>query len=158
MTNSPRGNNTSIGNTVEQIATIHLEFLGQVMSKKNSKRIAYNRRTGAPFIRSSDAVKAQEQLLVAKFVDDFYGQISKKERDEFLNAESYEVEIKVYNKDHHPHDLDNQTATIMDALVKAQVLKDDNQEIVKKITAEYAGVDKSNPHVGITIKGKKAND
>lgn len=124
------------------------DWYGQVTGKKNSKVIAINQRTGRPFVRMNDKAKAQEREMVENFRYDM--QISKLRPMDFQDKR-IEVSVEVWNKDKRKHDLDNQVSTILDALVKAEVLPDDSQETVRKITAEYMGVDKEDPHVYITI-------
>lgn len=117
-------------------------YLGQVTSKKNNKVIAINRRTGRPFVRMNDLAKAQEREMIAVFKDDFLMQQMKRE---WFEGRRIEVVVEVWNKDARKHDLDNQLSTILDALTKAQVLPDDSQLTVAKVTAEYKGIDKDDP-------------
>ena len=124
------------------------DYFGQVTGKKNSKVIAVNRHTGRPFVRMNDKAKAQEREMVDGFKYDLdYNNLRPMD---FLDKR-IEVIVEVWNKDKRKHDLDNQVSTILDALVKAGVLPDDSQETVYKITAEYMGVDKDDPHTYITV-------
>lgn len=126
-------------------------YLGQVTSKKNNKVIAINRRTGRPFVRMNDLAKAQEREMIAVFKDDFLMQQMKRE---WFEGRRIEVVVEVWNKDARKHDLDNQLSTILDALTKAQVIPDDSQLTVTKVTAEYKGIDKEDPRAEITVTAK----
>lgn len=121
-------------------------FHGQVSSKKNSKTIGINRRTGKPFVRMNDRAKEQEFELIRKFNDDFIDQGF----FEPLNG-AVEVIVEIWDKDLRAYDLDNQISTVLDALVKAQVLEDDNQKYVSQIKGYYRGVDKEDPRMVLTI-------
>lgn len=124
------------------------DYFGQVTGKKNSKVISINQHTGRPFVRMNDKAKAQEREMVDNFRYDLsYNKL----RPMDFQDKRIEVIVEVWNKDKRKHDLDNQVSTILDALVKAGVLPDDSQETVYKITAEYMGVDKDDPHVYITV-------
>lgn len=124
------------------------DYYGQVTGKKNSKVISVNQHTGKPFVRMNDKAKAQEREMVENFTYDlaYY-----KRKPEDFEDKRIEVRVEVWNKDHRKHDLDNQLASILDALVKARVLPDDSQETVCKLTAEYKGVDKDDPRALITV-------
>lgn len=129
--------------------TLLLTFYGQVKAKKNSKQIAINPRTGKTFVRQNDATKAQEMLMVAAFRSDYsQAQIQRKY---FENAPAYKVAVEIWNEDKRKHDLDNQLATIMDALVKAGILRGDDQQVVPEEIVRYKGVDRLDPRAEITI-------
>lgn len=131
-------------------------FYGQVKAKKNNKQIA-RRVNGQPFIRTSTETKAQENMMVQAFSIERMQQKFYKDQ---LEDKDIEIEIDFYNADEKRHDLDNQLATVMDALVKADVLPDDNQKVVRKETVTYRGLDKEDPRAEITIKAynkKKGN-
>lgn len=138
----------------EKIKMIELTYHGQVKAKKNSKTIGHNSRTGKPFIRSDDAVKSQELLMAANFEDEYHRSEKYHDkiwRDIFQSAAGYKIEVKIWNQDRHRHDLDNQLSTIMDALTKAHIIRDDNQEVVRELSARYMGVDKSDPRAELKI-------
>ena len=58
------------------------------------------------------------------------------------------------------HDISNVCCIVdkffCDALVNAQVIPDDNADVVRKIVYEFGKVDKENPHVNIYIEGELA--
>lgn len=125
------------------------EYYGQVTGKKNSRVIAINQHTGKPFVRMNDNAKRQEMDMAREFRDDLiYAKLSP---EDFENKR-IEVIAEFWNQDKRKHDLDNQISSILDALVKAEVLPDDSQSTVWKISATYKGVDKEDPRVEITIK------
>lgn len=124
------------------------DYFGQVTGKKNSKVIAINQRTGRPFVRMNDGAKKQEREMIEDFSYDM--KFAKLEPEDFEDRR-IEVNVEIWNKDKRKHDLDNQVSTILDALVKADVLPDDSQNTVYKITAEYKGIDKDDPRALITI-------
>lgn len=129
--------------------TLMLTFYGQVKAKKNSRQISINSRTGKPFVRQSDSAKAQELLMVSAFKSDY--RLAEIRREYFENAPAYKVEVEIWNEDKRKHDLDNQLATIMDALVKARILRGDDQQVVEEEIVRYKGVDRLDPRAEITI-------
>ena len=126
------------------------DFYGQVVGKKNSKMIAMT-RNGRPFIKSNAKASQQEATMVECFSYDM--KFAKLNPEDFENRK-IEVTVEIWNKDERKHDLDNQLSTILDALVKADVLPDDSQKSVQKVTAEYKGVDRDDPRAWITIIAK----
>lgn len=72
-----------------------------------------------------------------------------------LQKRGYSVErckilFKFYHGDYLKRDSDNQVSSILDTLVDAEILKDDNWKFVSKfaVSNDY---DKSNPRVEFTI-------
>ena len=126
------------------------DYYGQVIGKKNSKAIAW-RKDGRPFIRSNDKAIQQQAVMVETFA---YDMKFAKLKPEDFDGKRIEVVVEIWNKDERKHDLDNQVSTILDALVKAEVLPDDSQKCVRKVTAEYMGVDKDDPRAWITVIAK----
>lgn len=63
-----------------------------------------------------------------------------------------EIEIGIINKDRRKRDLDNQLASIMDALKNNNIIEDDNCYVVKKETIYFIGVDVENPGAKISVK------
>lgn len=126
------------------------DYYGQVIGKKNNKAIAH-RKDGRPFIRSSNKAINQQAVMVENFA---YDMKMAKLRPEDFEGKNIEVVVEIWNKDRRRHDLDNQVSTILDALVKAEVLPDDSQNVVWKETSIYRGVDKDDPRAWITILAK----
>jgi len=123
-----------------------LEYHGQVIAKKNSKVISFNKSTGKPFIRMNDKAKSQELDMAYQFQEDYIEQ-------GYIEPLRGKLTIVMgfWNKDNRAHDMDNQISTILDALVKGKVIEDDSQKYIKHLTANNNGVDKEDPRVQIVI-------
>lgn len=138
-----------------------LLYKGVVASKKNSKQIIRNPRTGKPMIISSKQARESAADMVAQFVkqlpEDLFTYVmlhDGHERKELAREEKekYAVGIELYQPDHRRRDLDNQATAILDALVEAGALPDDCIEFVEKLTISLGGYDKENPRAIINIE------
>ena len=110
---------------------------GDTPSKKNSKRIFRNQYTGKPFIASSEVYErwyrgAMPQLKGVQPV----GEISR-------------VGIIFYPKTRRASDLTNKAESIMDLLVDAGIIEDDNWFICPDIRLKFGGVDHENPRAEV---------
>jgi Holliday junction resolvase RusA-like endonuclease len=120
-------------------STINLVVHGRTPSKKNSKQIIYVR--GKPLIISSKD----------------YAEWHKISLQTLKNAPRLSVNIEVvrltfYSENKRKFDLSNKAESIMDLLVDAGILLDDNYEVVPKLILEYGGISKENPRCEIEIK------
>lgn len=120
-----------------------LAYQGVVYSKKNSKSIITNRRTGKPMIVASKRAKDMEKNMASEFS-------AQRGECSAINRPS-SVCIKLYRKDNIKRDLDNVATSVLDGLVRGEVIADDNYSIVKSLHIEDCGVDKDNPRVEIEI-------
>lgn len=120
-----------------------LAYQGVVYSKKNSKSIITNRRTGKPMIVASKRAKDMEKNMASEFSTQCGGR-------QAINIPS-SVCMKLYRKDNIKRDLDNVATSVLDGLVRGEVITDDNYSIVKSLRIEDCGVDKNNPRVEIEI-------
>lgn len=118
-------------------------ILGNVPSKKNSKRIVTNRSTGKPFIISSKIHESWHTTAIPEM----------KKRWEGYQITEYPIGITMtfFWKDLRRHDLDNGVATILDALKDAGVIEDDYYKFVDTIQAQYGGLDRDNPRCEIYL-------
>ena len=111
---------------------------GDVPSKKNSKQIISIR--GRPLIISSQNHKnwhtqAISQLYGIKPVD----------------KEIKSIELIFYPSTKRKADSTNKAESIMDLLVDARIIEDDNWFIVPRIILQFGGVDKLNPRAEVII-------
>lgn len=113
-------------------------LLGQTPAQKNSKRAVYNSKLGRVVVYTAKRVKDWQDSARLQLVscDRIEGPV--------------EVSMKFWNKDRHPRDIDNMQTSVFDVL-KGAIIEDDNCFVLRKISAEFVGVDKLNPRVEIDI-------
>lgn len=117
----------------------HLVISGQVPAQKNSKKVAYNKSTGKPFIMTEARVKEWQSL-------------AKKEVSQIEPLEgAVEIEMVFYNKDARKRDLDNMMTSVLDVLKNTKIIDDDNCLVARRISGEFGGIDKENPRMECTI-------
>lgn len=117
--------------------------MGNCPSQKNSKEISINRKTGQRFVRSNDRVLAWKKDAIAQLQTQWIG----------LRMTGYpiSVAVTVYFDNKRRHDLDNVLGGVMDALVAAGIIEDDNVNFVDSIDISYGGIDKEKPRVEIYL-------
>ena len=109
-------------------------------SKKNSQQIIINPRTKRPMIIQSKLYANYERecgLYLKKY---------KCNIDYSIN-----LKIEFYVPDKRKRDIANYVEAIQDILVKYEILKDDNYNIVTSLDGTRMYVDKENPRVEIEI-------
>lgn len=109
-------------------------------SKKNSQQIIINPRTRRPMIIQSK-LYANFERECGKFLLKYKSNI-----DYSIN-----LKIEFYVPDKRRRDIANYIEAIQDILVKYQVLKDDNYNIIQSLDGTRMHVDKQNPRVEIEI-------
>lgn len=120
-----------------------LTITGDCPSKKNNKRIVTNKKTGKPFIISSERHNSWEQNALFELKQQFDG----------YKVTQYPITLTAifYNGSKRRKDLDNQISSVLDVLVKAEVLEDDNVNFIDSLQIQYGGVDKEAPRVEIFL-------
>ena len=119
----------------------HATIYGQAVSKANSRRMVYNKKTKKPMYIKSEKAMA--------YVDSFI-----KQTDEFRwSGPPYECKLilhcDMYYESERP-DLDE--SLVMDCLQKADIIKNDRLIREKHI---YHFIDKKNPRVEIKLEERK---
>lgn len=113
---------------------------GDPRTKKNSQRI-YTRRDGKPFVAPSGAFRAYSSACTI--------QISPQLRGRFEGR--YNVKCVYFMKTRRRVDLNNLLEATTDILVHANVLADDNANIVAGHDGSRVRYDPNNPRVEIVI-------
>lgn len=126
-----------------------LEFVyhGIIYSKKNSKQIIRNSRTGRPMLISSKQAQQMERDIVTQLS----AQNARKPLKTPLDCEC-RVSTTIYQPDRRRRDLDNQATSLLDGLVDAAILLDDKNSIVTEIRVKNGGVDKADPRAEIEVE------
>ena len=109
-------------------------------SKKNSQQIIINPRTKRPMIIQSKLYVNFEREC-SKFLKEYKSNI-----DYSIN-----LKIEFYVPDKRKRDIANYIEAIQDILVKYEVLRDDNYNIVYSLDGTRMYIDKENPRVEIEI-------
>lgn len=128
-----------------------LVISGNTPSQKNGKEISgiklidrsRNLWQGKPFLRSNKRVKDWQEIAIQELSLQFHG----------YRVTGYPIDLNIvfYFDNERRHDLDNAAAGVMDALVKAGIIEDDNMKYVSCLTLQYGGVDKTNPRAEIYL-------
>lgn len=113
---------------------------GVVPSLKNNKQIFLNKRTGKPFITSSSASKVWTQSALWQL-----------KGQKPVAGYPVTVALTFFFKGKHRKDLDNCTSSVMDVLVSAGIIADDDYTHVDNLEVSFGGIEKDNPRVEIII-------
>lgn len=116
------------------------------ISKKNSQQILTNPKTGRPFIMPSKKFKQYEK--------DALPFIPKGEVIDF----PVNVKCLFYMPTRRQCDLVNMQESILDVMVKAGLLADDNYKIVQSMDGSRVLYDKENPRTEVFITEVKGNE
>jgi len=126
---------------------------GDVPSKKNSKQIFINRRTGQRFITASSAFKAWNKTATKELMAELMAH-----KLQHIALEPLDVVEKItlifYPSTKRASDLTNRAEGVMDLLVDCGVIQDDNWFVVGHLVLQFESVDKNNPRCEIFIEGE----
>lgn len=137
---------------------IKLRYDGKILSKKNRHIVA--KIGGRTAVLPDHAAQENETRMIGQFIRQLGdnrtgGQIWHDKARRVLEAEragaTYAIGIEIWQADGIRRDLDNQTSTIMDALVRSGAIPDDCRKFVRAITVRDRGIDKDRPGAEITI-------
>lgn len=125
---------------------LNLNYSGVIFSKKNSKQIISVK--GRPIIVSNKNAKKNEKDMSAEFALQVI--LAK-----WQPKGAYSVSMYFTRKDNIRRDLDNLATSVLDALVLAGALADDNVSSVPELHVYDMGVDKENVGVHVCIEGRE---
>lgn len=131
---------------------MYLRYDGVIVAKKNNKRIM-RAPNGRPWIASSQEAKAQEQLMAYEFAKQ-----AKAQDWQADDKKAYRVAIGIVEPDKRRRDLDNQATAILDALVLAGVLPDDDNKHLNDLHIFTIGYNKADPHARVIISETEATE
>lgn len=123
---------------------IDLFYSGIIYSKKNSKQIIQVH--GKPILISNKNAKKNEQEMSAEFAL----QVMK---GKWKPQGKYSVSMYFWRENNIRRDLDNMATSVLDALVLAGALEDDNVNSVHELHIYDMGVDKENVGVRVHLEG-----
>lgn len=115
-------------------------FYGNPRTKKNGSRIVKNPKTGIPFVIPSKQYKDYEGECIRQIG------VNNTPIDTPVN-----VQCIYYMQTRRKVDISNLNSSIHDILVKANVLADDNRDIVAGTDGSRVFYDKDNPRAEIII-------
>lgn len=127
---------------------VNITVLGKIPSKKNSKRVFCV--AGKPRVISSKAHEEwhdEAMLLLASERN----KLSPADRNHLPIKKAHHVGIVMYSHDARAFDLTNKAESIMDILVDAGFLFDDDCATVGVLHLEFGGVDRKNPRAEVSI-------
>lgn len=116
---------------------------GTTPSAKNQKRIVRG-KNGNPLIIASKNYLEWEESAVLQLRQQFSG----------YRVKDYPIKIELtfYFPSQHRKDLDNSCSSVMDALVKAKVIEDDDWKHVDNLKVVFGGLDKDHPRCEIFLE------
>lgn len=123
---------------------LNLHYDGAIYSKKNSKQII---RAGNRMMLVSNAKAKRNEQDMANV---FCLQVMK---SHWKPRGKYAVQMYIWRKDNVRRDLDNMATSVLDALVLAGALQDDNVNCVNELHVYDMGVDKDMPGVTVDLQG-----
>ena len=121
---------------------------GKIPSKKNSKRISC--RGKFPLVLPSKAFEEWEhdaRILIASERN----KLSAADRNHIPLRVPCEVEITFFAHDARLFDHTNKAESVMDLLVDAGIIEDDNCDTAWCISLTYCGIDRANPRAEVKI-------
>jgi Holliday junction resolvase RusA-like endonuclease len=122
-----------------------LLITGNPPSQKNDKEIGWrysNAGKKVPFIMSSKKTKQWRADAAKELWAQFVG----------FRVTDFPINLSiVFYFKKEERDLDNAAAAVMDAMVEAGILPDDNVKYVECITLQFGGIDKTNPRTEIYL-------
>ena len=118
---------------------MRLIISGTAPSKKNSR---INTRSGRSF--PSKRFTDWEKMALTELSLQFKG----------CKITGYPITVLMvfFNGDLRRHDLDNQSSSVLDTMVKAGIIEDDNQNCVNSLQLRYGGVDRENPRCEVFLE------
>jgi Holliday junction resolvase RusA-like endonuclease len=139
---------TDLKNTLDQLTTntIYLTIKGRIPSKKNSRNLFV--RGGRLMNIPSTKYAAWHKEAIVQIPNEAVQKI----KDVDL------ITLSFWAPDKRASDLTNKAESIMDLLVDAQVIPDDNWWIVNRVELIFKGVDRKNPRCEVYISGKNTNE
>lgn len=128
---------------------VNIVIPGKIPSKKNSKRIVC---TGPfPKVLPSKAFQAwNEEALV--LIASARNKLSAADRNHIPLKHVEQIEIGFFAHDSRRFDLTNKAESVMDLLVEAKIIDDDNIAVVPQLCLHYLGVDRQNPRAIVEIR------
>ena len=117
---------------------------GNTPAQKNRKKIVWKRGMKRPSLVTEKPVKDWQKRATMQLIEQLPNRYQ-------IPTQPISITIIVFWADRIRRDLDNAANSIMDALVKAQVIADDSFKYVDCIDLQYGGVDADNPRCEIYI-------
>lgn len=127
-------------------SSIVITLLGHVPSKKNSKQIFTSKTPTASGKFRKIVVPSQIHKL---WHEEQMYRLARYRPN--VPIEKCRIEINFYAPDKRNGDLSNKAESILDALVDARILKDDNWFVCDDVHLRLIAIDRENPRAQITI-------